>query len=104
MMFTGRRATAPELARWGLVLETRPGPQLLAAARSLADRIAACAPLSLQAIKEIHRATEGASERAAFRIMREADLPSYRRVYDSEDAAEGIAAVLEKRTPNWRGR
>jgi len=78
--------------------------RLIDAARSLADRIAACAPLSLQAIKEIDRATQGASERDAFRIMREADLPVYRRVYDSHDAAEGIAAVTEKRAPNWTGR
>jgi len=75
----------------------------MAAARGLADRIAACAPLSLQAIKEIDHATQGASERDAFRIMREADLPMYRRIYDSDDAAEGIASVMEKRAPKWTG-
>jgi crotonobetainyl-CoA hydratase len=59
--------------------------------------------LSLQAIKEIDGATQGAAEREAFRIMREADLPVYRRIYDSADAAEGIASVSEKRTPRWTG-
>jgi crotonobetainyl-CoA hydratase len=73
-------------------------------ARALADRVAAAAPLSLRAVKEIDRATEGASEREAYRIMREADLPAYRRVYASEDAAEGMAALAEKRAPVWRGR
>jgi crotonobetainyl-CoA hydratase len=59
--------------------------------------------MSLQAVKEIDAATQGASEREAFRLMREADLPVYRRIYDSDDAAEGIASVMEKRAPNWTG-
>ncbi|MDJ1006191.1 MAG: enoyl-CoA hydratase-related protein [Paracoccaceae bacterium] len=104
MMMTGRRVGAAELARWGLVNEVVPGDRLMEAARALADRVAACAPLSLQAIKEIDRATEGQPEREAYRLMREADLPVYRRVYDSEDAAEGLAALSEKRPPVWTGR
>ncbi len=103
MMLTGRRAPATELEHWGLVIQTTDGGELMAAARSLADRIAACAPMSLQAIKEIDRATQGASEREAFRLMHEADLPVYRRIYDSDDAAEGIASVMEKRAPRWTG-
>jgi crotonobetainyl-CoA hydratase len=104
MMLTGRRAGATELERWGLVLETSAAADLMTVARTLAGRIAACAPLSLQAIKEIDGATQGASERDAFRIMREADLPAYRRIYDSDDAAEGIASVRAKRAPRWSGQ
>ncbi len=104
MMMTGRRASAGELQSWGLVNDVVPAEVLMMAARDLADRVAACAPLSLQAIKEIDRATEGHSEREAYRIMRGADLPVYNRVYDSEDAAEGMAALSEKREPNWKGR
>lgn len=104
MIMTGRRIPASELAHWGLVNKVVPQAQLMDAARELAERVAACAPLSLQAIKEIDRATEGQSEREAYRIMREADLPAYNRVYDSEDAAEGMAALSEKRAPIWKGR
>jgi crotonobetainyl-CoA hydratase len=104
MILTGRRASANELKHWGLVFQTTAAAELMEVARTLADRIAACAPLSLQAIKEIDGATQGASEREAFRITREADLPVYRRIYDSDDAAEGIASVSEKRTPHWTGR
>ncbi|SMX48668.1 enoyl-CoA hydratase-related protein [Maliponia aquimaris] len=104
MLMTGRRASAAELARWGLVNAVVPGDTLLATALELADRVAASAPLSLQAIKEIDRATQGLGDQAAFARMRAGDLPTYARVYSSEDAAEGIAAVTEKRTPVWKGR
>lgn len=104
MLMTGRRAGADELARWGVVNAVVPADALLAEAFALAERVAACAPLSLQAIKEIDRATQGLGDEAAFARMRAGDLPCYGRVYDSEDAAEGIAAVTEKRTPVWKGR
>lgn len=104
MMLSGRRASAAELARWGLVNEVVPLAELMTTAWALAERIAASAPLSLQAIKEIDRATAGAGEQEAFRLMREVDLPAYKRIYDSADAAEGIAALAEKRQPNWKGR
>lgn len=103
MMMTGRHVGAAELERWGLVNQVVSADSLLDAARELAERVAACAPLSLQAIKEIDQATQGGGEREAYRLMRESELPIYRRVYASEDAAEGIRALSEKRTPVWRG-
>ncbi len=104
MIMTARRVTPQELERWGLVNKVVPVDQLMAEARALAERIAANAPLSLQAIKEIDRATEGQSEAQAFATMRQAHLAAYRRVYNSQDAAEGLAALAEKRAPVWKGR
>lgn len=104
MLMTGRRATAEELARWGVVNEVVRAENLMTAALDLAERVAASAPLSLQAVKEIDHATQGLGAEAAFARMRAGDLPVYGRVYDSEDAAEGIAAVSEKRAPVWKGR
>jgi crotonobetainyl-CoA hydratase len=103
MMMTGRRADAAELARWGLVNEVVPGERLMDAARELAGRVAAAAPLSLKAIKEIDRASEGLSIRDAYGAIRQGDLPVYRMIYDSEDATEGMTALSEKRAPDWKG-
>ncbi|SNT01702.1 enoyl-CoA hydratase-related protein [Antarctobacter heliothermus] len=104
MMMTGRRATAEELARWGVVNAVVPGADLLDAAMALADRVAASAPLSLQAIKEIDHATTGLNEQDAYARMRSGDLPIYDSIYASADAAEGIASFSEKRDPVWKGR
>jgi crotonobetainyl-CoA hydratase len=104
MLMTGRRAGAEELHRWGVVNTVVPGDRLMDAALELANRVAASAPLSLQAIKEIDHATDGLGECAAFDRMRAGNLSAYGRVYDSEDAIEGIASVSEKRDPVWKGR
>ncbi|MDP5085514.1 MAG: enoyl-CoA hydratase-related protein [Yoonia sp.] len=104
MLMTGRRASAQELAQWGLVNQVVPAAGLLEAAHALAQKVAASAPLSLQAIKEIDSATEGQNTQDAYQKMRAADLPIYQSVYQSEDAAEGMAALSEKRPPDWKGR
>ena len=104
LIMTGRYADAAEMERWGLVNRVVPADKLMESALELATQVAACAPLSLQATKEIDRATEGLSDRDAFATMRSANLPAYNKVYDSEDAAEGIASVSEKRDPVWKGR
>ncbi|MCL5777233.1 enoyl-CoA hydratase-related protein [Limibaculum sp. FT325] len=103
MMFTCRRVGAAELSRWGLINEVVPGERLMDAARALADRVAASAPLSLMATKEVVAATEGLGVEEAYRVMR-GGLPIYSRVYASEDAAEGMAAFAERRAPVWKGR
>ena len=102
LMVTGRRMGAAEAARWGLVNQTVPGAELLPAARRLAAQICASAPLSVAAILEVLRETDGQAPQQGFATMR-GGLPRYSRIIDSADAHEGPRAFAEGRAPRWQG-
>ena len=102
LLLTGRRMDAVEGLRWGLISRVVPADDLLAAARDLADAIAASAPLSIAALLDIERRTVKLSTDEAMVALK--SLKSYRRAIDSEDAAEGQAAFNERRPPTWKGR
>ena len=53
MMMTGRRMSAEEGHRWGLISRVVPQADLMDAARELAHAVAKSAPLSLRAIKAV---------------------------------------------------
>jgi crotonobetainyl-CoA hydratase len=103
-LLTGRRFTAAEAARWGLVNQVVPAAELMPAARELAGAICAAAPLAVAAVLEILRRTEGSSVRDGYVMLRSGTLPAYRAMLDSEDAHEGARAFAERRSPRWRGR
>lgn len=102
MLLTGRRMSAEEAARWGLLNRVVPGAELLAAALEMARSVAASAPLSVAAVLDIGRRTAHMDDIDAMRAIKE--LPSYRAAIDSEDADEGLAARAEGRPPAWKGR
>ena len=102
MLLTGRRMSAEEAARWGLVNAVVPVADLLAAARTLAEGVRWAAPLSVAAILDIERRTAQMDPIAAMDMIK--DLPSYRAAIDSDDAQEGTRAFEEKREPVWKGR
>jgi crotonobetainyl-CoA hydratase len=103
-LLTGRRFTAAEAARWGLVNRVVPGAELMAAAHELASAICASAPLAVAAVLEIVRETEGTSVPAGYSLLRGGGLPSYRAMLGSQDAREGARAFAERRRPRWQGR
>jgi crotonobetainyl-CoA hydratase len=94
---------AAEAGRWGLANAVVPGDVLLDTALELAHRISESAPLSVAAILEVVRATEGQDVPTGYATMR-SGLPAYSRVGTSEDAKEGARAFVEKRPPRWQGR
>lgn len=96
---TGDFYPATRLYELGLVNQvTEPG-EALAAAKELAGRIAANAPLSLKGTKRIIVESADWSREEMFERQREIVDP----IFGSKDAMEGAAAFAEKRAPRWSG-
>lgn len=102
MLLTGRRMSANEAAKWGLVNRVVPASDVMTSARELAAQLCAVAPLSIAAMLELSRSLEMTPSAQAMRDMR--NNAAYRTAIDSQDAKEGPAAFAEKRSPRWKGR
>jgi enoyl-CoA hydratase len=100
LVLTGDMIDAAQAERFGLVTEVVDDGAALDHARALAARIAANAPLSVQASKRVM--SESADWSAAEQFRRQAAITD--PVFTSGDAKEGARAFIEKRPPNWSGR
>jgi crotonobetainyl-CoA hydratase len=104
MMLTGNRLSAADAHRFGLVNHVVPAAELMPAARRLAERVLAAAPLSAAAIKASVAATEALSIEAGFTLLNSGGVPAYERLRGSADYFEGARAFAEKRPAVWLGR
>lgn len=100
VMLTARPITAQRACELGYVNAVVPHEALLPRALAMASDIAANAPLTVKAARElVYLSAEmgtSASLRAAYHL--------FESVYLSEDAQEGPRAFAEKRPPQWQGR
>jgi enoyl-CoA hydratase len=99
-LLTGDEFDAHEALRLGLVQEVLASEELMPRALWLAERIAAQAPLGIRATLASARQVVNEGELAAARA-----LPAVaQRLLASEDAQEGLQAMLERRPGAFKGR
>ncbi len=100
ILLSARPVTAHEALQIGLVSRLAPEGHALTVARAVAEQIAACGPLSTQAILRAFRETDGMPDAEAMQVQ---DAIGW-EVFASEDAQEGPLAFKEKRTPQYKGK
>jgi enoyl-CoA hydratase len=98
LLFTGRLIAAGEAKSLGLVNRVVEDADIDRTVRMLADEIAANAPLTIRATKELLRRVL-----AHRRLPAGADADMVELCYTSRDFREGIEAFLAKRRPAWSG-
>ncbi len=101
LVLTGSRIDAADAKRIGLVNDVVPAGELQSRVRALCDELLQCAPLAIEASKQVMLDSLAAPGLAAAMTM---PYPAAERMLASEDAKEGPRAFAEKRAPRWQGR
>jgi enoyl-CoA hydratase len=99
MILTGARWDAARALEAGLVSRVVPLPELMSAARALADQVLALGPLAVKLAKAALNASSQMPLSAGLAFESAAQAITF----ESDDKMEGTTAFLEKRKPVFRG-
>jgi enoyl-CoA hydratase/carnithine racemase len=97
LLMTGALIEAPEAQAIGLVDEVVDAKDLTTAVEALASTLAANAPLTLKATKQIIESMSAPNAAVA------AGAPWYAEIFRSRDFQEGLDAFFNKRKPGFKG-
>ena len=100
MMLLGRRLTAEEAFRFGLVNKVVPKGTALEGAEEYARKFREMPPLALQAIKELVVRSQSLPLEQGIRL----ESAMFELIRTTEDAKEGPRAFAEKRPPKYQGK
>jgi methylglutaconyl-CoA hydratase len=98
LMFTGVRISAREAAQFNLVDFVTPANDLETLISSISKDIINASP---GGIKEVKRLMRTVKQTVDFNDIKELTSTSIARLKASAEALEGIAAFIDKRSPNW---
>jgi len=99
LAFLADKLPATQALEWGLVNRVVPGESLQAESTAIAERLAAGAPLSFAATKQL----VNARYYAGLEQQLDDEAVAQQQLITSDDHQEGVQAFLEKRAPQFRG-
>jgi len=100
MVLTGRMMGANEALRAGLVNRIVPVEGYLMEAFALASEVASKAPISARLAKEAVLKSFSTTLEGGLEFERK----NFYMLFASQDQKEGMAAFVEKRKPQWKGK
>jgi enoyl-CoA hydratase len=100
MVLTGKFISAAQAEKYGLVNRVVPVEVYLAEAVKLAEEIAQMSPIAVQLAKEsVNKAYDNHLQEGLF-----FERKNFYMLFASEDQKEGMAAFVEKRKPEFKGK